>query len=112
MDMQQEWLEHYKLSKEAALEDLAEQVKQIKSYLCERYFFNRLVYLQLQAEFDSNQEKLKNEMLTQFKLEMESTKNDLDQKYTAKLQQEMHRLQEKHKTQISEAKKKQWVREE
>jgi len=63
----------------------------------------------LQADFEANQEKLRKEMLTQFKLDMESTKNDLDQKYTAKLQQEMSRQQEKYKSQISDAKKKQWV---
>jgi len=61
---------------------------------------------------DSNveQEKLRNEMLSQFKQELKATKNDLDQRYAQQLKKKIQKLVEKHKKQISETKKKQWVR--
>lgn len=87
LDLQQHWLNEFKLDREKVMVDLAER---------------------MHRDFNIEQEKLRSEMLTQFKQELEATKKDLDQRYTVQLKQEIQRLNDKHKKQISETKKKQW----
>lgn len=57
----------------------------------------------------SDQDKLRQEMLNQFKQDLEQTKKDLDIRYSQQLKQEIQKQVEKHKRLISETKKKQWV---
>uniref|UniRef100_A0A183J2Y3 Cor1 domain-containing protein n=1 Tax=Soboliphyme baturini TaxID=241478 RepID=A0A183J2Y3_9BILA len=89
VDLQQQWVMEYKQDREKCLADLAEK---------------------LHRDFVSDQERLRSEMLTQFKQELETTKKDLDIRYAQQLKYEIQKLIDKHKKQISETKKKQWVR--
>jgi len=87
IDMQQQWLLEYKQEREKCLTELAEK---------------------LHKEFLGDQDKLRSEMLNQFKQDLEQTKKDLDVRYSQQLKQEIQKQIEKHKRLLSDTKKKQW----
>jgi hypothetical protein len=65
--------------------------------------------LQLHSEYLADQQKIRQELLTQFKDELDSTRTELEAKYRETLKQELARITDKHRRELSAAKKKQWV---
>lgn len=59
-------------------------------------------------ECDSERERLRVDMINQFKAELETTKRELDKQYAQKLKIEVQRLMEKHRYEVSHTKKTQW----
>uniref|UniRef100_A0A914Q6Y4 MYND-type domain-containing protein n=1 Tax=Panagrolaimus davidi TaxID=227884 RepID=A0A914Q6Y4_9BILA len=86
-DLEQHWLAEYMDARERLLSTLTEK---------------------MHAEFLSDQTKIRNELLAQFKDELESTKKDLEKKYEDQLKSEVTKVVERHKRETSQAKKKQW----
>ncbi|EFO99457.1 hypothetical protein GCK72_025739 [Caenorhabditis remanei] len=87
VDLQRHWLTDYHQSREKALVDLTEK---------------------LHEEFRIDQEKCKQDLMDQFKVELAATKAELEQKHDESLQQEINRLIEKQGKELAAAKKKQW----
>ncbi|CAM6002667.1 unnamed protein product [Sphagnum balticum] len=63
----------------------------------------------LHSEYLADQQKIRQELLTQFKDELDSTRTELEAKYRETLKQELARITDKHRRELSAAKKKQWV---
>ncbi|KAE9555797.1 hypothetical protein FO519_001011 [Halicephalobus sp. NKZ332] len=87
IDLQRHWLTEYSKSREKLLCELTEN---------------------LHNNYISDQNKIRAELLTQFKDELESTRKDLVKKFDEQMQQDLARLRERFKREISNAKKKQW----
>ncbi|CAI2349060.1 unnamed protein product [Caenorhabditis sp. 36 PRJEB53466] len=87
VDLQRIWLTEYHNSREKALVELTEKLHQ---------------------EFLADQQKIRAELLGQFKDELEQTRTDLEMKYRENLKQESAKLVEKHKRELAASKKKQW----
>uniref|UniRef100_A0A0M3I855 MYND-type domain-containing protein n=2 Tax=Ascaris TaxID=6251 RepID=A0A0M3I855_ASCLU len=87
MDLQRHWLTDYQQSREKLLVEMTERLHQ---------------------EFLSDQQKIRTELLTQFKDELDTTRAELEQKYRESLKAELAKLSEKHRKEISNCKKKQW----
>ena len=66
--------------------------------------------MQLHGEYLSDQNKIRQELLTQFKDELDATRSELEAKYRETLKQELARMTEKNRRELGAAKKKQWVR--
>ena len=64
--------------------------------------------MQLHAEYLADQQKIRQELLTQFKDELDATRSELEAKYRETLKQELSRMTDKHRRELSGAKKKQW----
>ncbi|PAV64199.1 hypothetical protein WR25_22021 [Diploscapter pachys] len=87
MDLQRHWLQHYQEAREKMLVELTET---------------------LHSEFLSDQQKIRTELLTQFKDELDQTKAELEAKYQETLKEELANVREKHNKEIVSLKKKQW----
>ncbi|KAK5986718.1 MYND-type domain-containing protein [Trichostrongylus colubriformis] len=87
MDLQRHWLTDYQQSREKLLVEMTEKLHQ---------------------EFLSDQQKIRTELLTQFKDELDTTRAELEDKYRESLKLEVAKLVEKHKRELTAAKKKQW----
>ncbi|KAJ1349151.1 hypothetical protein KIN20_004614 [Parelaphostrongylus tenuis] len=87
MDLQRHWLTDYQQSREKLLVEMTEKLHQ---------------------EFLSDQQKIRTELLTQFKDELDTTRAELEEKYRDSLKLEISKLVEKHKRELTAAKKKQW----
>ncbi|KAM3723604.1 Zinc finger MYND domain-containing protein [Dirofilaria immitis] len=87
MDLQRHWLTDYQQSREKLLVEMTERLHQ---------------------EFLSDQQKIRTELLTQFKDELDTTRAELEEKYRESLKVELGKMAEKHRKEISNIKKKQW----
>ncbi|KHJ92784.1 MYND finger [Oesophagostomum dentatum] len=87
MDLQRHWLTDYQQSREKLLVEMTEKLHQ---------------------EFLSDQQKIRTELLTQFKDELDTTRAELEDKYRESLKMEIAKLTEKHKRELAATKKKQW----
>ncbi|KAI6176597.1 MYND finger [Aphelenchoides bicaudatus] len=87
LDLQTHWLNDFKLSREKALVELTESLHQ---------------------NFLSDVQKLRTDLLTQFKEELDNTRLAMEQNYNENLQAELSRLEAQHEAELSEIKKKQW----
>ncbi|RCN47772.1 MYND finger [Ancylostoma caninum] len=87
MDLQRHWLTDYQQSREKLLVEMTEKLHQ---------------------EFLSDQQKIRTELLTQFKDELDTTRAELEDKYRESLKIEIAKLADKHKRELTAAKKKQW----
>ncbi|VDN59544.1 unnamed protein product [Dracunculus medinensis] len=87
MDLQRHWLTDYQQSREKLLVEMTERLHQ---------------------EFLSDQQKIRTELLTQFKDELDATRTELEEKYRESLKNELAKAAEKHRKEISSCKKKQW----
>uniref|UniRef100_A0A915Q2S7 MYND-type domain-containing protein n=1 Tax=Setaria digitata TaxID=48799 RepID=A0A915Q2S7_9BILA len=87
MDLQRHWLTDYQQSREKLLVEMTERLHQ---------------------EFLSDQQKIRTELLTQFKDELDTTRAELEEKYRESLKVELGKMAEKHRKEISSIKKKQW----
>ncbi|CAD5216491.1 unnamed protein product [Bursaphelenchus okinawaensis] len=87
LDLQRTWLLDYQASREKVLIEITER---------------------LHAEFLADQQKIRTDLLTQFKEELDQTRNDLEARYKESQQQEIAKLTERHRREIASIKKKQW----
>ncbi|VDN02700.1 unnamed protein product [Thelazia callipaeda] len=87
MDLQRHWLTDYQQSREKLLVEMTERLHQ---------------------EFLSDQQKIRTELLTQFKDELDATRAELEEKYRESLKVELAKINEKHRKEVSNIKKKQW----
>ncbi|CAO4387400.1 unnamed protein product [Caenorhabditis nigoni] len=87
VDLQRHWLTEYHQSRQKGLEDLTKM---------------------LHEEFRLDTDKVRQDLMAQFKQELDATKVDLEQKHEEILQQEIAKLVEKQKKELAAAKKKQW----
>ncbi|CDW56474.1 MYND finger family protein [Trichuris trichiura] len=62
----------------------------------------------LNKECDAERDRLRIDMINQFKAELESTKRELDKQYAQKLKNEVQTLMENHRFDVSQTKKTQW----
>ncbi|KFD68742.1 hypothetical protein M514_18983 [Trichuris suis] len=62
----------------------------------------------LNKECDAERDRLRIDMINQFKAELESTKRELDKQYAQKLKNEVQTLMENHRYDVSQTKKTQW----
>uniref|UniRef100_A0A5S6QDY6 MYND-type domain-containing protein n=1 Tax=Trichuris muris TaxID=70415 RepID=A0A5S6QDY6_TRIMR len=62
----------------------------------------------LSKECDAERDRLRIDMINQFKAELESTKRELDKQYAQKLKNEVQTLMENHRFDVSQTKKTQW----
>ncbi|CAJ0951430.1 unnamed protein product, partial [Mesorhabditis belari] len=87
VSLQRHWLNDYQQSREKLLIELTEKLHQ---------------------EFLADQQKIRTDLLSQFKDELDTTRAELEAKYRESLKMEITKLQEKHKRDLSTIKKKQW----
>lgn len=55
-----------------------------------------------------DQERVRRDLLVQFKIELDQTKEELEKKHAENLKEEIEKLSEKHQRELAVAKKKQW----
>ncbi|CAA94138.1 MYND-type domain-containing protein [Caenorhabditis elegans] len=87
VDLQRQWLTDYHDSREKSLVALTEKLHQ---------------------EFMEDQERVRRDLLVQFKIELDQTKEELEKKHAENLKEEIEKLSEKHQRELAVAKKKQW----
>ncbi|CAD6195962.1 unnamed protein product [Caenorhabditis auriculariae] len=87
VDLQRQWVTDYQHSREKVLVEVTEKLHQ---------------------EFLADQQKIRTELLSQFKEELDQTRTELETKYRESLKMEMNKMAEKYKRDLAAAKKKQW----
>ncbi|KAH7680083.1 MYND finger family protein [Aphelenchoides avenae] len=87
MDLQRHWLHDYQASREKMLVEITEKLHQ---------------------EFLADQQKIRTDLLTQFKDELDQMRNEIEAKYNDTLREELAKVAERQRKEISTVKKKQW----
>lgn len=62
----------------------------------------------MHQEFLSDQQKIRTELLTEFKQELDDVRTSLEERYRERINEEMLQMEATHRREISAIKKKQW----
>ncbi|KAI6235799.1 MYND finger [Aphelenchoides besseyi] len=89
LDLQRHWLLDYRMSRERALVELTEKVL-------------------LHQESMADSQKIRTEVLAQFKDDLDNTRKELEALYQETLQKELTKMDDQHRRDLQTVKKKQW----